>query len=158
MWQALFVFILGLMSFALTQCILKLILEPIGEVRSSLSKIVHCMMLYDLEITNLLYKREAESNLLLCAADLRSSVNRVMFYDVVCRVRFLRLPTKWNVAQACLCLAIIARNLALSGKDCHAAVDLKVNNERQRDEIAKLLKLPTRMTTSNAGQGGQLPF
>ena len=131
----------GVFVFALSQYFLKLILEPIVQIRKILSDISHTLLLYqpkilggksdDLEMHN----RIAE-----LSAQLRSSVYSIPFYTFLSKSHIFGLPKRENILLACRQLNSLSYPLQYPDEE---SLDTEKRVSGTLKEISRLLPIET---------------
>ena len=133
--------VVGVIVFAASQYILKLILEPIVQLRKLLSEISHTLLFNQAEVVAGNTKNEElHKAISILSAKLRSSVYLIPFYSLLNKLQIFGLPKKENILLACRELNRLSYGVLGLGKD--ASIQAQENDDAL-DKISKLLNIET---------------
>jgi len=133
--------VVGVIVFALSQYLLKLILEPIIEFRKLLSEISHTLLYYQQEILSGEWEdTNIDKEIAGLSANLRSSVYLIPFYGFLQKLRIFGLPKRGNILLACRKLNVLSYPLL---ENVENKRDKAKNNKTILKELSGLLSIET---------------
>jgi len=135
----------GVLVFAGSQFILKLILEPLVEFRKVLSEISHTMLFNQPAIFSCMEKNDKLSETIsLLSAKLRSTTYLIPRYQIMGKLPFFKL--KEDIKKACFKMNQLSHNVRDPGEDPGNVV---AQNKQILEELDKLLKIETTYLSEN---------
>ncbi len=132
----------GVFIFLLGQIALKLIIEPVQELKKTLGKVSNLLLLHQAKISNRAYNDEISHKISSISAEMLSQSRVVLGYNKV-RIIF-GLPSISNIANASRELNYISyglREINKEADDNHQVSVLNINKSLR--EIGALLKIDT---------------
>jgi len=141
-----FTIFVGVAIFIVSQAVLKLVIEPVQQLKSSIGLTAHTLLRHRAKITNGMEDAELSAKIFDHAAELVSKAEVVFCYPVA--VFVFQLPSRANVAKAAQELNLIGHETmdkrpspihAVSGPN---AVSVRKNHAALK-KIAELLRVKT---------------
>jgi hypothetical protein len=130
--------VVAVIVFAASQYALKLILDPIVELKRTMANISSTLLYYQSTLTNATADDEVCLLLKRLSSDLRSDASAVPFYEFLQCIRIFAIPGKENLRKACHGLNWLSYNV--SG---HATTDSTREVPGTIKEIGALLDIET---------------
>ena len=139
-------FFVGVATFAISQYILKLIIEPITNLKKTICGISHTLLLYREEITNAIRNESLSDKISTLSASLRSGIHLIPFYSTLEKSRIFHLPNKENITTACQQLNLLFYATRLKHDDAFKRGDIVNRNLNCLDQLSKLLNIEVTYT------------
>lgn len=139
----------GVAVFAASQYVLKLILEPLVELRKTIVGVSNALLYHQAAITNAHPKEEIATSIRKLSADLRSNASLIPCYRFLHLLGIFKLPKKDNLLKACHELNLLSYRMdpAIENDE---ETGRAIKNKRSIDEIGEMLNIETTYLESSS--------
>jgi hypothetical protein len=138
----------GVLVFVIGQIVLKLIIEPVQELKRSLGSTCHSLLLHQAKLTNAASDRDIAGEMKLKSAEILSKSQAVLWYSLV-RIVF-GLPSEVRLLKASHQLNRLYYGMIEESKKFEDSAyyngkktDFALENTRAVQEVGRLLGLKT---------------
>jgi hypothetical protein len=113
------------------EIIQNVVLEPINECRKTVDEIQRVVLKDHRKITNAVYDPQISEKMRELASNLLVNTEKVSWFFILFRFKFLRIPSKKCAIKSCHCLNLIAANMESQSKqnsaqkNCEALIELE---------------------------------
>ena len=137
--------VVGVIVFAASQYVLKLILEPITSFRRTLSDISSTILFHQARITNARPDDAISQELKRLSASLRAGMNEIRFYGFLSELRIFGIPPRARIREACRELNLVSHAMSPVSREIEPSKnkDWPSENTRAIYRIGELLGVST---------------
>lgn len=135
--------ITGVLVFAASQYVLKLILAPIVELRRTMARISAALLYHQAKITNATLDDNIGLELRELSAELLSNRSVLPFYSFFHVLCIFKIPHKMKVLNACQELNAMAYAMIEPPESDKKKMEISTGNVNRLKKVRQLLNIPT---------------